>query len=75
MPYASLACQLAVFIQQDVKKYSDSWKICDDSACHMRTKANSVFGVKCLVGGCKGAQTLEVLYFLYKSSAYGRDAM
>ena len=75
MPYASLACQLAVFIKQDIKKYSDSWKVCDDSACHMRTKANSVFGVKCLVSGCKGAQTLEVYYFLNKPIVFGCDAM
>ena len=60
MPLPSLLCQLQSFMFKLVKKYAEGWRVCDDPACKTRTKTNSVFGMKCLITGCKGQQVYEV---------------
>ncbi|TPX37489.1 DNA-directed DNA polymerase [Synchytrium microbalum] len=59
LPTASLYAQLSREIRDHIKKYQNSWLVCDDAACRNRTRHMSVYGERCLRNGCRGAMTFE----------------
>ena len=67
MPLSSLYAQLAREIRDHIKKYQNSWLICDDAACRNRTRHMSAYGERCLRNSCRGAMGFEVCYVAAKS--------
>ncbi|KAI9032680.1 hypothetical protein CLU79DRAFT_727437 [Phycomyces nitens] len=66
--------QMVAAIRSYIRKYYQGWLICDDATCGNRTRMMSVFGRRCLNGGCRGLMMREysdkslytqLLYFTY----------
>ncbi|GAA6028504.1 hypothetical protein JCM8097_007252 [Rhodosporidiobolus ruineniae] len=55
----SLAVQLDLQIRCFITKFYEAWLVCDEQTCSNRTRMMSVYGKKCLIGGCRGAMHFE----------------
>lgn len=63
-PTLTLVAQLESQIRRHTARYYESWLVCDDPACGMRTRQMSVYGHRCLgpkglAHGCSGRMTFE----------------
>ncbi|GAA6024619.1 hypothetical protein JCM10207_001023 [Rhodosporidiobolus poonsookiae] len=56
---ASLAVQLDLQIRHFIGRFYEGWLVCDEQTCSNRTRMMSVYGKKCLNGGCRGAMHFE----------------
>ncbi|GAA5950464.1 hypothetical protein JCM10213_003586 [Rhodosporidiobolus nylandii] len=55
----SLAVQLDLQIRSFIAKFYEAWLVCDEQTCGNRTRMMSVYGKRCLNGGCRGAMHFE----------------
>ncbi|GAA5888512.1 hypothetical protein JCM6882_008978 [Rhodosporidiobolus microsporus] len=55
----SVAVQLDLQIRSFIARFYEAWLVCDEQTCSNRTRMMSVYGKKCLIGGCRGAMHFE----------------
>ncbi|KAG8995845.1 DNA-directed DNA polymerase alpha catalytic subunit pol1 [Tulasnella sp. JGI-2019a] len=65
---------LEVQIRQHVGKYYDSWAVCDEQTCQLRTRSSGVYGRRCMQRECTGHVSSEYTGLqLYNQLLYYRS--